>query len=391
MVACLLVCLLGAGPVVTAESLGGQSVAGELRELTEAGLVLGGDAGEVRLAGSDLLQLSFASAEVEPPAGPGAVQVRLVDGSQVYADGVAQDGPVFVLSRAGSSELRLPLETVASVRWLDATAESQTQWNELLQQDAPSDVLVVRKRDALDHLEGQIGALTAERVEFRLDGESVNVKRERVAGLIFHRPRPSLAPAKCSVLTRDGQRLSAAAFAWTAEGLQVTTSAGPEVLVPRDSLARLDFSQGKLTYLAGLQPESTNWTPLLGGDELAPYQGPRFDRGALQPQLLLGGRGYARGLALHSRTELVYRLSEPCTRFEALVGIDDSVGDAGHVRLTIGGDERVLWEGDFRGADAPQALSLDLAGVKRLRILVDFGDDLDAGDLLNLAEARLVK
>lgn len=391
MVACLLVCLLAAGPVVTAESLGGASVRGELRELNDSLVVLTDDSGEVRLTGGDLLQLSFAEADGAPPSGAAAVEVRLVDGSQLYADGLSQDGETLVLARSNGGELRLPLEAVGSVRWLEATDELQSQWTDLLQQNAASDVLVVRKRDALDHLEGQIGPLSAERVEFRLDGESLNVKRERVAGLIFFRPRPDVATAKCSVLSRDGQRLSAAACVWSADGLRVTTCAGPEVVLAPGALARLDFSQGKLTYLSAVQPESSTWTPLLGGDELAPYQGPRFDRGALQPQLLLGGRAYARGLALHSRTELVYRLTEPCTRLEALAGIDDSVGDAGHVRLTIWGDDRVLWEGDVRGEDAPQPLSLDLTGVKRLRILVDFGDDLDAGDLLNLAEARIVK
>jgi hypothetical protein len=37
------------------------------------------------------------------------------------------------------------------------------------------------------------------------------------------------------------------------------------------------------------------------------------------------------------------------------------------------------------------SLTLDLQGVKRLTVLVDFGEDLDVADHLNLCEAKLVE
>jgi hypothetical protein len=59
--------------------------------------------------------------------------------------------------------------------------------------------------------------------------------------------------------------------------------------------------------------------------------------------------------------------------------------------LEIKGDGRQLYSGKLTGKDPPAALDVELAGVRRLVILVDFGDDLDVADHLNLCEARIVK
>ncbi len=39
----------------------------------------------------------------------------------------------------------------------------------------------------------------------------------------------------------------------------------------------------------------------------------------------------------------------------------------------------------------PQQLSLDLTGVRRLTIEVDFGEGGDAGDHLNLCDVRIIQ
>jgi hypothetical protein len=87
----------------------------------------------------------------------------------------------------------------------------------------------------------------------------------------------------------------------------------------------------------------------------------------------------------------VYKLPARAKRFQAIAGIDDGVGGLGSVQLEIKGDGRQLYSGELTGKDPPAELDLELAGVRRLVILVDFGDDLDVADHLNLCEARIVK
>jgi hypothetical protein len=162
-----------------------------------------------------------------------------------------------------------------------------------------------------------------------------------------------------------------------------------------EAIARLDFSRGKVEYLSQMKPESVDWTPYFAplGAQDAQHAFFRFrtDRGLREPTLSLGGKTYQRGLALHSRTELVYRLDGRWRRLEAVAGIDDSVQGKGHVRLTIRGDGQVLYDEQIAGRDAPRPVSLDVSGVRRLTILVDFGDDLDVADHLDLCEARIIK
>jgi hypothetical protein len=125
-----------------------------------------------------------------------------------------------------------------------------------------------------------------------------------------------------------------------------------------------------------------------------PRQDASFGGGKLK---LSGGDGknrgqeYEKGLAIHSRTELIYRLAGRFRRLTAIAGIDERVRDNGHVRLVISADRRTLLDEQISGDDPPRSLDLELVGAKRLIILVDYGDSLDIGDHLNLCNARLHK
>ena len=74
------------------------------------------------------------------------------------------------------------------------------------------------------------------------------------------------------------------------------------------------------------------------------------------------------------------------------MGIDDSTGGCGSVVFRVLVDGRQRWaSGPVRGGARPVPVSIDLAGGKRLDLVVDYGergDELDHADWLN---ARVVK
>ena len=94
---------------------------------------------------------------------------------------------------------------------------------------------------------------------------------------------------------------------------------------------------------------------------------------------------------MRSRTELIYRLTDKFRAFHALVGIDDRVRDRGNVDLRILGDNKELFSKRITGRDDPLPIALDIQGVRRLTIVVDFGEESDIADHLNLCNARITK
>jgi hypothetical protein len=203
-----------------------------------------------------------------------------------------------------------------------------------------------------------------------------------------------LPEAVCRVADVTGSQWSVRSIALSSD-LEWTTPAGLTVVRPLATVTQIDFSRGKVVFLSDLKPESITFTPWFGGNEDAPllteFYAPREDKHLGSGLLQLGGRQYGKGLWMHSRSRVVYRLPGRFRRLKAVVGIDDRVRPRGHVRLVIRGDDRVLLETTAAGTDPPRPVDLDVSGVRRITLLVDFGDQLDVADHLDLCEARIIK
>ncbi|MBN1912641.1 MAG: NPCBM/NEW2 domain-containing protein, partial [Pirellulales bacterium] len=328
---------------------------------------------------------------------PSGVRVELVDGSVVLGNTFTVDKGQAVLTR-GKETLTIPARDLRCVQLGKLDDKTAAQWNRLVDEasTADGDRLITRKGDALNYHDGLLGDVTDDRVSFTLDEQVLPVKRSKVFGLIYRQPAGRKLEKTLGQLTEaSGANWAVAAMSLKDGALQVTTPAGLDVAVPLEQLVQLDFSQGKIVYLGDLKPESVRFWPYFGDPKNVPQRAeffrPRSDRALSPDPLRLGGKEYTKGLAVHSRTQVEYLLPGAFSRLKAIVGIDDRARPAGHVRLEIRGDDRVLYERAFGGSDPPEALDVDLSGVRRLTILVDFGNGLDVADHLDLCDARIVK
>jgi hypothetical protein len=383
---------VGAAPEVKVSTLDGRTLEGEAQSITGETILLRTASGEITVKSDEL----GALIPKDPPQSRGdkpAAWVELVDGTRLPATSyLSKDGKV-TITLSDETELSLLTKQVRSVRYHKLDEPDA----ELATTEAVGDVLGVRKGDSVDFLDGVIGDVTKEAVHFRFQGQSIPVNPARVDSLAYARRAnddDGPAPA-CIVEESSGASLRAKSVELKDGKLRLGLMVGGSIERPFDGVRRLDFSAGKLTYLSDLKPESVQWTPFfdLGRQSpaLARYLGPRFDRGREDEVMRLDGKTYKKGVSLTSRTELVYKLPARAKRFQAIAGIDDGVGGLGSVQLEIKGDGRQLYSGELTGKDPPAELDLELAGVRRLVILVDFGDDLDVADHLNLCEARIVK
>jgi hypothetical protein len=379
-----------------ASLLDGRTVQGQLVELSPAGVLLETPLGRESLPAAELAGLEPVGT-AEFSSAPPRVWVELIDGSRLAAHGYSVSGGRAVVSLVEGAEIRLPAARVAAVRLRPPEGELAQRWQEIAAAEHTGDVLVVRRQKTLDFLTGVLGDVDEEKVAFKLDGERLSVRRNRIEGWIyFHPPAQPLPKAFCRLATASGHSIEVQSVQLPRAGSaeepwQVTTPAGVSLRVAAGHVARIEFA---VQYLSDLEPERANWSDYVSAASaipvLAELYAPRRNRGFLSNELQLDGRKFAKGLALRSRSELVWRLAGTHRRLTAIAGIDDAVRPRGSVRLVIQGDARTLLETTLTGQTPPLAIDLDISGVRRLLILVDFGDDLDISDFLNICDARLI-
>lgn len=384
---------LVASPNFEIRTADGQTASGALVEFSKGGIVLANDDGPSKFAASQVIGLAPVAAPA-PPSDKPTVWVELADGTSLRALSFAVKQDLATISLAGGGAAQLSTRALASVRFKSQSADQQAQWQEILAHDRNGDLLVIRKKGTLDYLTGAVGDTTEDSFRFTLDGDTLNVKLSKLEGVIYHHPAALDLPAAfCKIVDASGSGLQVMSTSVVGEKLRVQTPAGLELDLNQDQIAAIEF---KTRYLSDLAPESATWTPFIGQTpaltSLQTFYRPRlnlaFDGGPLR----LAGKTYAKGIALHSRSEVVFRLpSGKFTALQAVAGIDDRVRPEGNARLQVFGDDKLLWDGAVTGADDPQVIDVKLQGVRRLRILVDFGDDLDVADYVDFCEPRILE
>lgn len=382
-------------PEVEVRTLDGLAVVGTIAEWNADRITIETAEGRNSLDIAELERLSLKGST--PASGESRVCVELVDGSSLLGvEFTVSDGRARLVRADGP--LEIPAREITAVRLqprLDAVAD---EWSRIVKEEVDSDLLVVRKGDSINYYRGVLLDVTEEVVHFELDGEVLPVKRSKVHGLVLYRPAGRELPSAAFWMTdATGSRWAVRSITLGDDALHIawTTPTGLAQSLPLGSVVEVDFSSGKIVYLSDMKPESVRWTPYFGMEKELPSRArffePRDNQSLEASPLELGGQQYQKGLALHSRARLVYRLAGQFRRFEAIVGIDDRVRPQGNVKLVVRGDDAVLLETTVTGSDPPRHVNLDVTGVRRLVILADFGEDLDMADHLNLCEARVVK
>ncbi len=324
--------------------------------------------------------------------------MELADGSVVSGRQYVAEGSEARITLAGGAGRRRSGEEVqnGAVRHAATPTVLRSEWSRLTAMKTDADLLIVRSGGGLDYQKGILHDVTGEVVRFDLDGDVLPVKAVEglTASSIATALPAELPTAICRItdaagsLWRSDRYRSARVAVDDAGGRErrrvvrkhrTDRLFGGQAALPQRFEARLDRLDAILRRRRAA-----------GRDEavLRPAVRPRLRLARAAPRT---ASIIAKGIALHSRTELVYRLPERFSRFLAVAGIADAVRPDGKVRLVVRGDDKVLFEGDVTGSDAPRPIDLDVTGVRRLTILVDFEDGVDRADHLLLCNARVSK
>jgi len=401
--------------LVTVTLLNGEATSGKFISLDGQTIEIEAENQRQKFDVQNLERIQLAG-EPENPDGAN-LQIRLVDGSLLLAKTFTiQDRIASVAiawpAKVSAPELKIETRNIEWIR-LGLEAAMDKPWREAVAKAPAGDTLFIRKENMLEPLDGIIQDVDADAIQFKFDGELIPVKRAKVAGLAFyHAAGRKLPVAACLCRDRFGNQFIVRSFRLDqAENFALLLNCGTEILLPLDILRDFDFTVGKILYVSDMDVEAAQWLPQV-------ESGPLFEQLSLlmtwqrdrsldkQPLKLFRADGFregkdqfarpekefAKGIAVRSGTKLLYNVPEGFKTLTGLCGIDPELRPRGHVVLKIVGDGRELYAQPISGRDAqPNKIDLDISGVSRLMIHVDYGENSDVADHLNICNLRFAR
>lgn len=105
----------------------------------------------------------------------------------------------------------------------------------------------------------------------------------------------------------------------------------------------------------------------------------------------IGGTTYAHGVTVNSNSSVTIQLNRQCTRYEAMVGIDDLTMGIGSARFSIfNGDGTRLWQSPvMNGHDPAMPVSVGISSQESIRLVVEPGHPGNFTALADWANSRI--
>lgn len=236
---------------------------------------------------------------------------------------------------------------------------------------------------------GLITGINEEALTFDFRGKERTITRDRVAGLVFahaNRAAPAKAGFHQTFRLRTGQVLPGN-VATIDERIALDLIGGGRVEFPRTALISMRSENGRRVDLTRAQPTAVEAIPYFG--LTIPHRVNQSFAG--EKIRLYDDKTYDRGLAVHSKSRLYYKLDRPCETFRASFGLLNPGGKLGNVTARVLGDGKVLWEQkNITAKTGVVVVEVAMDGVERMILEVDFGEGQDVGDRAAWCNPQLI-
>lgn len=287
--------------------------------------------------------------------------------------------------------VKLPLESVRGALFnLPANAAAATRlFNQVLDYRESQDTVVLKNGDALA---GEFAGLDDKHLFLQTAQGRSPIDPTGVRSVIFNptlTTGESLKGEGALVALVDGTRFRAHDLRFGGlDRLTMRTLFGVDLDIPLSAVESLRFLGGCATYLSDLAPIEYKFEPFL--DLEWPL---RRDQSVAGGFLTLRGVQYPKGLGVHSRSSVTYRLDGKYRRFQATIGIDDETAGKGSVVFEVLLDGMSAFKSSpLTGTSAPVAIErLNLAGARLMTLRVDYAASGDIQDHADWCDAVLLK
>lgn len=385
-------------PKVEVTTLAGKTHTGTLEKISESSLQFLENGKSKTLTTKELLGVRFLDTKPKTKVERKAIRVRLIDGTEFDCKSVTSKAETVHLETLTFGRFSLSVKAVSSIRFAEPNAKLEEAWNQYQKRRIKKDYLVLPRGNVLDHLDGFVGDISATQVNFVLGDNSSAVERSRVFAVLYARNATASRQPTCSLALTDGKKIQTSALSWDGKKFSAKLMAGVKIPVPLKLVQNLDYSLGKIAFLSQMEPRETQYTPFFDTPADRDLMRIRKDRNQDGKPITIGKKEFRRGLWIHSKTYLRYRIAQNYSKFQAIAGIERIAASRGRgdVHLVISGDGKKLFESDILWSEVPRKLDLDVSGYRDFEILVDFRSlegRLDHGisDHLALGDAKFIK
>jgi len=377
-VACLVSAAFGEG-ILTREGF----INGAIESVSSGdGATLKYSKGEVSL--SEIARIDFGNRRASTKTG---FLLVMTNGDRITGDLVDGNEDGIILDTLAIGRRKISIDNLLAL--FNMSASPGTQFiEETAVLDNPADLVFMSGNQETS---GTISKITASDVVISVsDLGDISLAHSKVVGVKLaplSKPKP-LEGVTAKVYLTDGSRITGKLKSLDKSELTVMWFKVP-VKIDRDNIQSVYFSGGKFTFLSDLKPLSVNEIPFFD-KFLYPCQ---RDCSLVEKKIISLRKGkYFKGVSVHSKTVLVYELGGEYEQFLSTIGIDDEAKGKGDVIFTVYGDgEELFQSGSITGRSDPKPIKLEVAGVKELKLEVDFGKDLDTMDRAVWADAVLVR
>jgi hypothetical protein len=376
------------GPVlVTARTVEKGEISGSLVELTLSdGAVMNTDSsGREHLAAADLVRLTTTTSLSRQQTG--AVTLTLLGGDTLNGKIAAGDADTVTIETADIGKVRVPLDSVRSLRGPRASDPAQREsavWFDRTQTGNVDRILLTNG----DVADGFIAGIDAEGIT--IDGTFGTTKlphRLVVAARLAAAPPTPLDGLQCRVTLRRSGRLTMTRLDWMGATVEARLRHGQQVEIEPARIVAIDIVGGRWEWLSSHRPISYEHTPMLALD----WEYAR-DRNVLGGPIRVAGETFEHGVGVHSRSSLTYDLKGVYKQFVTSFGIDDDSGPYADVSVFILVDGKRRFEQvNVRPGKLFGPVRLDVTKANRIQLVVDFGDNGDLQDRLNWIEPALIR
>lgn len=322
----------------------------------------------------------------------GSIVVLTADEGRIAAEDLSMEDGKITLKTELLGSLKAPISEIRAVLLSEANTSPERIMQRCRDMEATGsalDVMVVNQSgDKWISVEGVLLSITGEKVGFRFQGKDRTIDRDKVRALFVAKVKRDAPKIAGLLVGTDGSEVHFSTL--QADANEVTATFGrlaEDRKIKIDRVAEIRMQSDRVVNLSELKPEEVKEYGFF--ETKFPH---KIDQAVSGKPLQLDGRTFRRGLGLHSYAELTWDIGGEYKQFVAIAGIDDRVRPNGDANLVIVGDGKELATHRLTGKDDPKAVRVNLEGVKKLTVRVEFGQDkLGVSDHVDLAVARLLK